>query len=488
MPLKLYNTLTRSLQEVKPKEENLVRMYNCGPTVYSRQHIGNYRAFAEWDILHRALLYLGYKVDRITNITDVGHMTTDEDFGEDKMQVSAQKQNKEPIQIADEIITTFMQDLAALNMLNPDGTPIDPKIDPKKVEDHGWTRATDYVDEMIETIKRIEKAGYTYETDQAVYFDVRKYDRYTELSGQNLDDKEVAVRDEVEVDPNKRHPADFVLWMKLFGKYENHIMKWDSPWGVGFPGWHIECSAMGCKNLGEHIDIHTGGIEHITVHHTNEIAQNFAAYGHDVVDMWVHNEWLIGKKGDKMGKSQGNVYTIPELVKMGFDPLDLRYLYLSVKYRQPLYFSIEGLEGAKSSMKKLRSRVGVHAEKVGGMGDVESAEVSEEFNERFKETLMDDLNSPRSLAVLNEVLGADLASEVVLRTILEFDKVLGLELVGDHLFEETHYDQQIEQLLEKRKEARDKKDFVLSDQIRDRIHSLGYEVLDTPAGQELKKL
>lgn len=475
------------MEEVKPKKDNEVHIYNCGPTVYSRQHIGNYRAFAEWDVLHRALLYLGYKVNRVTNITDVGHMTSDEDFGEDKMVKSAREQKKDPLEIADEIIVTFMEDLSSLNILNPDGTKIDPKIDPKKIEDHRWTRATDYIDEMIETIKRIEANGFTYETEQAVYFDVTKFDDYTKLSGQRLEDKAVAVRDEVEQDPDKKHPADFVLWMKLVGKYENHLMKWDSPWGVGFPGWHIECTAMGCANLGEHIDIHTGGIEHISVHHTNEIAQNYAAYQHQVVDMWVHNEWLVGKKGDKMAKSQGNVYTIPELVDQGFDPLDLRYYYLSVKYRQPLYFSIEGLESARNSLKSLRGKVSDKIRKLENFKKISDGKLLEKYDTEFRNALQDDLNSAKALAVLNEVLGSDEKVEDILATVNEFDKVFGLDLVREESDVEESYPAEVIQLLAEREKARTKNDYAESDRLRDEIKKHGYTVMDSAEGQKLVK-
>ncbi|GAB4161924.1 MAG: cysteine--tRNA ligase [Candidatus Dojkabacteria bacterium] len=475
MALKLYNTLTRQLEEVTPYKPGEITMYNCGPTVYSRQHIGNYRAFAEWDILHRALLYLGYKVNRVTNITDVGHMSSDEDFGEDKMEKQAGKEGKQPIEIADEIIKTFMQDVAALNYLNPDGTAVDPKIDPKKVGEHNWTRATDYIEQMIKTVQSIEKAGYTYETEQAIYFDVTKYADYTALSKQNLNEKEVGVRDEVNVDPDKKHPADFVLWMKAVGHYANHIMRWESPWGVGFPGWHIECSAMGCDKLGEHIDIHTGGIEHIGVHHTNERAQNFGAFGHEVVKMWVHNEHLIAKDGGKMAKSLGNIYTVPQLVEMGYAPLDLRYYYLTAKYRQPLYFSLEGLDGAKNARHSLVTKLWeVNQKADGGKG-----EILKEYKQQFIEALEDDLNKPKALAVVAELLKAESKPEDIIATLLDFDQVLGLNLKS------TLDDQvpaEVNQLLNKRKAARESKDFALSDKLREEIESLGYTVKDSSDG------
>ncbi len=314
-----------------------------------------------------------------------------------------------------------------------------------------------------------------------------KFEDYTKLSGQRLEDKAVAVRDEVEQDPDKKHPADFVLWMKLVGKYENHLMKWDSPWGVGFPGWHIECTAMGCANLGEHIDIHTGGIEHISVHHTNEIAQNHAAYQHQVVDMWVHNEWLVGKKGDKMAKSQGNVYTVPELVDMGFDPLELRYYYLSVKYRQPLYFSIEGLESARNSLRSLRGKVAEKTRKLENFEKINEGKLLEKYDTEFRNSLQDDLNSAKALAVLNEVLGSDEKVEDILTTVNEFDKVFGLDLVREESEGEEAYPEEVLELLGERETARAKGDYAESDRLRDEIKKHGYTVMDSAEGQKLVK-
>lgn len=483
--------MSRKLEELVPhdKENEVLKMYNCGPTVYSRQHIGNYRAFAEWDILHRALEYLGYKVERIVNITDVGHMTADEDFGEDKMEKSASESGKDPLVIADDVIATFLEDLQALNILHPDGTMIkDEDVDPQRVKEHNWTRATQYVEEMIEVIKRIERNGYTYETEQALYFDIAKFPSYTDMSGQSLDEKEVGVRDEVNIDPGKRHPADFVLWMKLYGKYKNHIMKWDSPWGIGFPGWHIECSAMGWSELGEYIDIHTGGVEHIGVHHSNERAQNYGAFGHDLVRMWVHNAWLVGKKGEKMSKSEGKVFTVPELVDMGFSALDLRYYYLSVKYRKPLYFSIEGLESARSSRASLLSKIASLLSDLNiNVDHLSEEDVDPEMKKKFMTALSNDLNISEALAVLNEVLNSDLEKRTILATIKSFDKVLGLDLLDQRRSKEDN-SELLKELLEARGKARMEKDYKRSDDLREEIEKLGYSVKDTSEGQKVSRI
>ncbi len=492
MSLRLYNTLTRKMEEVLPEDrkDKIVTMYNCGPTVYSRQHIGNYRAFTEWDILHRALNYLGVEVKRITNITDVGHMSADEDFGDDKMEKSAEKTGKQPVDIADEIILTFFEDLMALNIRHPNGKEIEKNdFNPKDVRKFGWTRATDYIQQMIDIIKKMEESGFTYETEQAVYFDVTKYPEYTKLSGQSLSEKEVGVREDVNVDPNKKNPADFVLWMKLYGKYKTHIMQWDSPWGVGFPGWHIECSAMGSSELGEYIDIHTGGVEHIGVHHSNERAQNFGAFKHEVVRMWVHNAWLVGKTGQKMAKSEGKVYTIPELIDLGYEPLDFRYYVLTVKYRKPLYFSLGGLDSARSARASLLNKVSEVYEKVSNkerfIPDLNN--ILKDFNENFINALENDLNTSESLAVLNEMLTSDNSPVMILNTVASFDKVLALDLVKSVSGSVSVASTDVDKLLKQRQLARDKKDFAASDKIREKIEKLGYMLKDTPEGQQISK-
>lgn len=476
MALRLYNTLTRQKEEVKPLEEGRIKIYSCGPTVYYPMHIGNIRAYANWDILHRALLFLGYEVDRYINITDVGHMTNDEDHGEDKIEESAKKQSKDPLEIADYYIRTVLNDFARLNYLHPDGSKVDPDMELSELKKHHWLRATAHVQEMIDMVKEIEKNGYTYETDQALYYDVTKFGDYTKLSGQRLEDKLVAVRDDVDVDPDKKHPADFVLWMKRVGKYENHIQHWNSPWGDGFPGWHIECSAMGCDALGDRFDIHTGGVDHISVHHSNEIAQNFGAFQHQVVNMWLHNEFLTAKDGGKLSKSKGNSWELDDLIAEGYDPLDLRYYFISIHYRQPIALSREGLDGAKASRRKLISRI----EALGS----EAGVVSEEYLGKFTAALEDDLNMSQSLAVVNELLSSDVVDSDKVATIKKFDEVLALDLVGNGEFVVPGA---VEELVEQRRLARESKDYAKSDELRDKIDELGYIVKDTSEGQVLTK-
>ena len=475
--MKLYSTLDKKIVELKPLEEGVMSMYNCGPTVYYRMHLGNIRAYVNWDILHRSLVYLGYDVHRIMNLTDVGHMTADEDFGEDKLQKQAGEEGVEPIQIANKYIKTVLEDFSKLNILAPNGEKIDPNWDVTQLEEHGWTRATDYVNEMIHIVQEMEKNGYTYETDQAIYFDVSKLPDYTIFTGQKLEDKQVGAREDVDVDPGKKNPADFVLWMKRTGKYANHIMHWGSPWGDGFPGWHIECSAMSTDKLGKYFDIHTGGIDHIPVHHSNERAQNIGAFGHPVVKYWVHNEWLVNNDESKISKSDGGADDLPSIVEAGFDPLDIRYLFMSVNYRTKLKFSKEALEGARNARLSLTS-------KVKSLGSIEGDMIIE-YVEKFKEILENNLNMSDALALANDLLKSEYSNEDKLITILDMDTVFGLDL--DKVNEQEDIPEEILKLVEERKTARENKDFGESDRLRDEISEAGYTVLDTPEGQKLEK-
>ncbi len=480
--MKLYSTLDRKVVDIKTIKDGVVSIYSCGPTVYYRMHVGNLRAYVNWDVFHRALLYLGYDVKRIMNITDVGHMTADEDFGEDKLQRQASKEGLDPLGIANKYIKTVLEDFSNLNILSPNGEVIDPNWDVNTVNEHGWTRATDYVDEMIQIIKKIESNGYTYETDQAVYFDVTKIPDYTIFTGQRLDEKEIGVREEVGVDPEKRNPADFVLWMKRVGKYENHIMHWGSPWGDGFPGWHIECSAMGTAILGEYFDIHTGGIDHIPVHHTNERAQNIGAFGHPVVKYWVHNEWLVGSDDTKLSKSSANASDLSEIISLGFDPLDIRYFFMSVNYRTKLKFSVEALQGAKNARESLMS-------KIKALGLVKG-DVLEEYVKKFKYALENNLNMSDALALVNELLKSNEKNEDKLSTIIDFDRVFGLDIEKILQKKDTdlEIDSEVQSILDLRKTARENKDFAESDRLRDKLLEIGYRVLDTSEGQIIEKI
>lgn len=481
--MKLYSTLDRKIVEIQPLKEGEISIYSCGPTVYYRMQIGNIRAYINWDILHRSLLYLGYDVKRVVNITDVGHMTSlddfGSDFGEDRMDRQAEREGIQPIDIANKYIDTVLDDFRALNILAPNGQMIPKDLTYEGVEELGFTRATEYIDEMIEVIKKIEANGYTYETDQALYFDVTKVPEYNIFTGQSLDEKEVGVRDEVEIDPNKRNPADFVLWMKKTGKYENHLMNWESPWGVGFPGWHIECTAMGTAKLGERFDIHTGGVDHIPVHHTNERAQNIGAFGHPVVKYWIHNEWLVNKDDGKLSKSSGNSPYLPTLIELGFNPMDVRYLLLSINYRTRIQFSMESLEGARNARLTIVRRV----KELGN----EKGNLIQEYVERFKKALEDNLNMSEVLSILNELLKSNNSKEDILATVLDFDRVLGLDL--DKVDEDSiEIPPEVKELLDLRQKARNEKDFKESDNLRDKISKLGYMVKDTSEGQQIEKL
>jgi len=476
--MKLYSTLDRKVVDIVPIKDNQISIYSCGPTVYYRMHLGNIRAYVNWDILHRALVYLGYDVKRIMNFTDVGHMTHDEDFGEDKMDVEAKREGIQAIDIANKYIDTVLEDFKALNILTPSGDTIEKDLDFNKVEKYGWMRATTHIPEIIEIIKKMEFNGYTYETEQALYFDVTKIPDYTVFTGQKLEDKKIGDREEVVVDSNKKNPADFVLWMKKVGKYQNHEMFWNSPWGEGFPGWHIECSAMGTKALGENFDIHTGGVDHISVHHTNERAQNIGAFGQPVVKYWIHNEWLVNKDDSKLSKSDKNADTLPEAVAQGFDALDIRYLFASVNYHTKLTFSKEALEGARNARLNI-------SKKVKELG-LEKGNLLDGYIQRFRDALENNLNMSEAFAILNELLKSQERKEDILATVLDLDKVLGLDL---DKVEDTHVDlnEEIEQYARQRDEVRANKDYAKADEYRKRIEGAGYVVLDTPEGTKYQR-
>lgn len=474
--MKLYSTLDRKIVDIIPNKEGQISIYSCGPTVYFRMHIGNIRAYINWDILHRALLYLGYDVKRVMNITDVGHMTSDEDFGEDKMDKEAQKEGSQPIDIANKYIDTVLDDFRALNILAPNGQIIPKELTHEGVEGYGWPRATEYIEQMIEIIKKIEGNGYTYETEQALYFDVTKIPEYTMFTGQKLEEKEEGAREEVGVDPNKKNPADFVLWMKKVGKYANHIMSWQSPWGEGFPGWHIECTTMSTSILGENFDIHTGGIDHIPVHHTNERAQNIGAFGHDAVKYWIHNEWLVNKDDSKLSKSLGNASDLPGYLALGYNPMDIRYLFASINYRTRIQMSLEALDGARNARLSIKRRVEELGDTVGN--------VIQEYIDRFKNELENNLNVSGVFAILNEVLKSNNNKGDILATVLEFDKVLGLDL---NIKEGEDINQEVEEYAKQRDMARTNKDYSKADEYRKMIEDAGYIVMDTPEGTKYRK-
>jgi len=480
--MKLYSTLDKNVVEIKPLKEGNVSMYNCGPTVYFRMHIGNIRAYVNWDILHRSLEYLGYKVQRIMNITDVGHMSKDEDFGDDKIEKQALEEGKNPLNIANYYIKTVLDDFSRLNILSPKGNKVDPGMDLEKLEEEGWTRATEYIDEMIEMVKKIEGNGYTYETTQAIYFDVTKLDNYNIFTSQPLEEKQEGVREEVGTDPEKKHSADFVLWMKRVGKYKNHVMHWDSPWGDGFPGWHIECSAMSTSVLGEYFDIHTGGIDHISLHHPNERAQNIGAFGHPCVKYWIHNDFLTGVEDAKISKSLGNGVSLPDALSLGFDPMDIRYLFASVNYRVQLKYTREALESAGNSRLSLISRLRAiyrQAENTAG-------KILGSHKEKFVKELDNNLNISGALAVVSELIRSDEKPEDILTTVYDFDRVLGLDL-KDKVESKQDIPEDILKLADERIEARKAQNYELADQKREEIEAKGYMVRDDKDGYTIER-
>lgn len=455
MELKLYNSLTKKLNTVKPLN-NTVNYYFCGPTVYWYQHVGNMRAFFVMDSVRRAVKYLGYNINHVMNITDVGHMTSDADEGEDKMEVASKREHKTPEEIAKFYWDLCYKDMKALNIETPE------HICP----------ATSVIPEIINFIQDILDNGYGYITEKGVYYDTSKYPNYGRLSGMNQNDKLFGAR--IDVDEEKRNPADFVLW--VIAK-DNHIQKWASPWGVGYPGWHIECSTIGNKFLGEHIDIHGGGIEHKTVHHENEIAQNYAKCGHEVVDIWFHLEHLMFE-GGKMSKSKGNIYTLSALIEKGYSPLDLRLFFLSAHYSKPQNFTFSALDSAKESLNNLKKLLLKHKN---GENSIKKDDILS-LKQKFVENIADNVNSPLALAVMWDALKNYPFSKDIYELVLDFDKFLGLRLdeVKDEITLTNNVPKEIIELAEERKNVRIKKDYATSDILRDKINSLGYIILDRP--------
>lgn len=463
--IKLYNSLTRKKEEFKPiKDDGTIGMYTCGPTVYYFAHIGNLRSYLFMDFVRRVLKYNKYKPFTVLNITDVGHLTSDEDEGEDKMEKSAKEQQRSVYAIAEEYTNAYLKDLERLNILIPE------KI----------AKASEHVPEMIEMVKVLLEKGYAYEISDGIYYDISKFSDYGKLSGMNLEDKQSGAR--VEVNTEKRNPQDFALWKKV---EPNHILKWDSPWGLGCPGWHIECSAMGIKYLGENFDIHTGGIDHLPVHHENEIAQNHGYTGHKVVNTWMHGEFLQ-VDGGKMSKSLKNLYTIDDLIEKGYSPLDYRYFALQTLYRKKLNFTFDSLNASKTALKRLRDLVNSNKGVKVQLSSEEITKLSDYANQ-FADAINDDLNLPLALGVVWNMLKDLPKSEDVYDMAIQFDSVLGLDL--DKEIEEVKEDipSEVVELANARAEARKAKNYALSDELRNKIAELGYNIKDTANGYELTK-
>jgi len=476
--MKLYNTLSRQLEEFKPITENKLSFYACGPTVYDFTHIGHIRAYVFNDTVRRAFEYFRYEVNHVMNITDVGHLSDDADAGEDKMEKGAKKYGKTVWDLAQYYTDFFFMSMDGMNILRP-------KI---------VCKATDHIKEMIDIIKTLVQKGHAYETKEAVYFDITTFKDYGKLSGQKSGDKMQAVRDDVYTDTEKKNPADFALWFKRIGKFADHTMHWESPWGDGFPGWHIECSAMSMKYLGKTIDIHTGGIDHIPVHHENEIAQSEAANETTFVHYWMHYHFLQ-VEGQKMSKSLGNFFTIEDITKKGFNPLAFRLLLLQSHYRSPLNFTWKALEATQEAYSKLKvqslhlrqgygGQEKLKAEKE-GVSHSERSEESQKFRTQFIEALENDLQTPQAVAVLFTMLKSDLSVGEKYDLIKDFDQVLGLDLLKEELV--AAIPQEIIDLAEARKEAKAKKEFTKADELRKQIEAKGYKVEDTQGTYYIKK-
>ena len=458
MDIYFYNTLTKQKDLFKPIEEGKVKIYSCGPTVYKDATIGNMRTNLLNDTLRRVLKYNGYELKHVMNITDVGHLVSDGDEGEDKMLKSAREEHKSPLEIAEHYTKLFFRDLERLNIETPEVV----------------CKATDHIKEMLEMVQKIMKNGYAYETSTAIYFDVSKLDKYGILSGINLNDQKAGAR--VDIDPEKRNPYDFALWIKAPA---NHLMKWDSQWGPSYPGWHIECSAMSTKYLGEEFDIHTGGIDLVPTHHENEIAQNKGACGKNPAHYWIHGEYLL-INGGKMSKSLGNTYLIDDIIARGYSPLAYRLFNYSCHYRGKLNFTWEGIESANTSLIRLREGYQKH---LNGNSDI-SDEIIADMENRFHQAINDDMNMPLALSVVWEAVKYPEKSPKIAQLLKKFDTVLGIKI--DEV-QETKIPQEILDLVEERKQARSDKNWSESDRLRDLIAKKGYIVKDTKDGTEVLK-
>lgn len=458
--LKLYNSLSKTVETFAPLNPPHVGMYTCGPTVYQFAHIGNFRAYAMADILVRTLKANDYSVNFVMNITDVGHLVSDADTGEDKLEKSAKKEGKTAWEVAEFYTEAFLKDYEALNLTEP--TTL--------------AKATEHIKEQIELIQQLEQNGYTYVISDGVYFDTSKFKEYGQLS--SIDQVKEGAR--VEINEEKRNPRDFALW-KFSPAGETRQMEWESPWGKGFPGWHIECSAMSMEYLGESFDIHTGGIDHKEIHHPNEIAQSEGATHKQFVKYWVHCAFML-VAGQKMSKSLGNIYRLYDIEKEGYDVMSLRYLYMQTHYRQEMNFTFASLEASQNALKKLRQEILSWEEPSGSCS---------EFEQRFLEAINDDMNMPQALAVMWDLVKSDNPSGAKAKSLFKMDEVLGLDLQAKSFSakqEQGIVPEHITALVAERETLRREKRFNAADQLRAKILKLGYEIEDTKKGVKVRKI
>lgn len=459
MSLKIYNTLSHSEEEFIPWNNEVVNMYTCGPTVYHYAHIGNLRTYIMEDILERTLRYLGYNVKRCMNITDVGHLSSDSDTGNDKMVTAAQKEHKTVLEIAKYYTEVFFEDFKKLNIIKPE------IVSP----------ATENIDEYIKIIQKLLDTGYAYEAGGNVYFDTSKLKQYYVLTNHTEEELLDGVRDTVEVDNNKKNKADFVLWFTK-SKFDSQDLKWESPFGLGYPGWHIECSGISIKYLGEHLDIHCGGVDNIFPHHTNEIAQSESFLEHPWCKYWFHVEHLNDESG-KMSKSKGKTLTVDTLIENGYDPLSYRFLCLQSHYRKQLTFSYSSLDGAENAYKKLKNKV-ISLSKDGEIDN----EVFNEYKNKFVSYLEDDINTANAISVIYDVLKVDTNDLTKYELIKDFDKVLGLELTVQNINTNEIDEEYIKSKIEERNEAKKNKNYELADSIRNELLEKGIVLKDTREG------
>ena len=459
--MKLYNTLSKEIEEFIPHDKKEIKMYTCGPTVYDYSHIGNLRTYIFEDILEKTLNYIGYNVKRVMNITDVGHLTSDADTGEDKMEKGAKREGKSVLEIADFYTEAFFKDFVKLNNKKPEIIK----------------KASDNIDEYIKMISKLLEEDKAYISNGNIYFDITKSDDYYKLSGKNEEDLIIGARDEVTEDKGKRNPFDFVLWFTT-SKFENHALKWNSPWGEGYPGWHIECSGISIKYLGEYLDIHCGGVDNIFPHHTNEIAQSESYLGHKWCKYWVHGGWLIDKTG-KMSKSKGEFLTVSLLESKGYNPIAYRFFCLQSHYRNQLEFSYEALDSATVAYDKLKNRI----KNLDSSGELNTEKI-EYYKCKFKYSLEDDLNTSNALTCLFDLLkDNELTNKSKLYLVEDFDTVLSLDLLKD---ESSEIDEtlklEIENLIKERNVAKSNKDYKKADEIRGKLEDMGIRIKDSREG------